>query len=384
MRLAYSSTATLATFVAMLAVVTTACATSGGGADKKEVVTLEPLKMVAVKNADGTQTVEALDPRDLFHEAGRAFEDGDLTAAARKYGLIVERFPKSRYATVARFNAGVALQKQGAYAKAIPMFQGVVDRTKGSKDAQDALMHLATCRDKLRDHKAVVALMNRVLKPEYRDIAPVARLEAYSRRGKARHELRQLALAERDYKAALRLFKRHMANKILRRSYFVSLAQFRIGEIYRELFGTIRFRLPLERMARDLEDKSNYFLKTQAAYLRTLRYSHPDLAVAAGFRLGAIYEQFYDDMMGAEVPNDLTKEEVEIYYEELRKKIRPLITKAIDIYERNIRMAQRLGRSKADWVRKSRASLARLKEVLRQNSVRNAERQLGKKTNGDQ
>lgn len=360
------------------AVLGTACATSGTH-EKKEIVRIAPMKMVVVNNADGTQSVESLDPSDLFREAGQAFEEADHKAAARKYILIIERFPKSKYAGVARFNAGLALEKQRKFDEAYPYFEALAAQTKGSKDAQDSLFHMSTCRDARNDHKAVVAIMNRILAPEFEDISPIHRLEALARRGKARHELRQLALAERDFKAALKVFKRHIANNTLRRSYFVSLAQFRIGEIYRELFGTIRFRLPLERMARDLEDKSNFFLKTQAAYLRTLRFSHPDLAVAAGFRLGAIYEKFYDDMMGAEVPAELTREEVDIYYEALKKKIRPLITKAIDIYERNIRMAQRLGRSKADWVRKSRASLARLKEVLRHESSLSAERQLKKK-----
>ena len=362
--------------VIVLTFVVAGCAT--GSSDKgSQVVELEPTKLMAVKAADGSIKVESQNPRELFREGGRSFEDGNFPEATRKYELIVRRFPKSRYANVARFNAGLALEKNGQFKRARRHFLAVAEATKGSKDAQDALMHAATCEQKLGDHDAVIRYMDRVLKPEYPDITPLARLEAHARRGRARHQLRQLARAERDYKAALKLFKKHIANRTLRRNYYVSQAQFQIGEIYRELFGTIRFRLPLERMARDLEDKSNFFLKSQAAYLRTLRFNHPDLAVAAGFRLGAIYEQFYDDMMGAEVPADLSKDEVAIYYDELKRKIRPLITKAIDIYERNIRMAQRLGKSKAEWVRKSRASLARLKEVLRQESVLQTEKQLG-------
>ena len=225
-----------AAVLAATAVVASGCATTKDGKLKKETVELEPMRMVVVTGGDGTQRVESADPRDLFHQAGRAFEDGKFGRAATLYGVIVKDHSESRYGNVARFNAGLALEKQGQFAEALPLFESLAKRTKGSKDAQDALMHMALCNDKLRRHKAVIALMDRVLAPEYPDIDPLAKLEAHARRGKARHELRQLALAERDFKAALGLFKRHIANRALRRSYFVSLSQYRIGEIYRELF----------------------------------------------------------------------------------------------------------------------------------------------------
>src|SRR5690606_33885338 len=126
---------------------------------------------------------------------------------------------------------------------------------------------------------------------------------------------------ERDYRKALDLYQDHLEVRGLDKSPYVSQAQFRIGEIYRELFASIRFRLPLERMARDLEDKSNFFLMAQSAFLRALRLQHPDWAVVAGYRLGALYETMHDDMMAAEVPNDLSPEEIEIYEEELRSKV---------------------------------------------------------------
>ena len=112
----------------------------------------------------------------------------------------------------------------------------------------------------------------------------------------------------RDYLAALGAYRRHLDDRSLVGNRYVSLAQFQIGEIYRELVRAIHFRLPLERMARDLEDKSNLFLKAQNAYLKTLRLQHPEVAVISGYRLGSLYESMHDDMMAAEVPPDLTRE----------------------------------------------------------------------------
>ena len=102
------------------------------------------------------------------------------------------------------------------------------------------------------------------------------------------------------------------------------------------------------------------------------RLQHPDWAVVAGFRLGALYETMYDDMLAAEVPSELTPEEVAIYEEELRSKVRPLLVRAIDIYERNLRLGQRFGK-RDDWMQKTEASLTRLQELLRADVRRAAE-----------
>ena len=213
--------------------------------------------------------------------------------------------------------------------------------------------------------------LDRVLRPEYEAITEVERLEAHALRGLARQELGDLALAERDYLEALKLHRRHLDPSSLVGNPSVSMAQYQIGEIYRELFAAIHFRLPVDRMMRDLEDKSNLFLKAQNAYLRAVRLHHPEYAVKAGYRLGALYEVFYDDMMSAEVPAELDQEEVDVYYEELRKKVRPLVVRAIDIYERNLQLGRRMGEG-GEWVRKTEASLARLQEVLRDDASRDA------------
>ena len=63
-------------------------------------------------------------------------------------------------------------------------------------------------------------------------------------------------------------------------------------------------------MERDIEAKSNLFLKCQAAFLRTVRFQHPEYSVIAGFRLGQIFETFYDHLLSAEVPPDLDEEEI--------------------------------------------------------------------------
>jgi len=345
-----------------------ACGTSG------RHVTLDPMHFTVVDGERGRR-VESLDAETLYDEGSRAYSALDFVLAAEKYGLVADRFPEGRFAAAAAYNAGMSLEKTSRFAAAIPRYEQVVGRLAGSKDAQDALFRIATCHESLSDWAGMKATGERIAAPVYKDIGTIDRIAAYAVRGRGAEGLGELALAERDYREALALHRDNLDKPAINDSPFVSLAQFRIGEIYRALFSSIQFRLPLDTMARDLEDKSNFFLMAQTAYLRALRLRHPAWAVVAGFRLGLLYEVMYDDMMSAEVPADLTRDEVELYYDELRSKVRPLLDRAVDIYERNLRLGQRVGRDD-EWVKKTEASLARLKDVMRAEAGRAAELQI--------
>lgn len=337
-------------------------------------ITLEPMHLETLETAHGKQ-VEVIDPDALFADGNAAFSAQDFGEAARKFGLVVDRFPDHRFVPVAAYNAGLALLRIGDAKAALPRFERALALTEGSRDGQDALFQIAACHEVDGAWGALRATADRILAPHYKGIGVADRIAAHATRGRAHEGTGALALAERDYRAALELYQKNLEQRGLDKSPAVSLAQFRIGEIYFQLFASIRFKLPTDRMARDLEDKSNFFLMAQSAYLRTLRLRHADWAVVAGFRLGALYEGMYDDMLAAEIPDDLTHEELEIYYDELKSKIRPLLVRAIDIYERNLRLAQRFGKSD-DWLQKTEASLARLKDVLRAEASREAESQL--------
>lgn len=347
-----------------LALLLGACAPTG------TMIEMEPMHFEVVDAPRDTR-VEILDPAILFREAGAAFAEEDYGTAAQKYVLIVERFGDSRYGNVSRFNGALSLERAGRCEEALPLYESVAKGVAGSKDAHDAIFRVASCEEALERWKNAIVALDRVLAPEWKGIVSLDLLEAHSRRGWARYQLGDLARAERDYKRALKTYRKDIGNPAMVGNRWVSMAQYEVGQIYSELFGAIRFRLPIQEMARDLEDKSNLFIKAQNAYVKAIRHHHRDFAVKSGFQLGALFERMYDDMMAAEVPDDLTQEEIDVYYGELRKYVKPLVTKAIDIYERNIQLGRRL-RGGAEWVKKTESGLARLKEVLRSDAEKAA------------
>ena len=117
-------------------------------------------------------------------------------------------------------------------------------------------------------------------------------------------------------------------------------------------------------MKRDLTDKSHFFLKSQSAFLRCIRLRQSYWAVAAGFQLGKLYEDFYDHMMASEIPKDMSADDQGIYFDELKRYIRPLVVRAIDVYERNIGMSDRLGEH-GEWAKKTQERLDRMRAILR-------------------
>ena len=122
-------------------------------------------------------------------------------------------------------------------------------------------------------------------------------------------------------------------------------------------------RLPERQMARDLEAKARQLLVAQSRFLDAMRVNNGEWATAAGFQIGSLYREFYDDLVGAPVPPALTGEAREVYLEEVRKQVKTLLQKAISIHEKNLLMAERIG-EKNEWVRRSNEQMEQLKKLL--------------------
>src|SRR6202008_4359900 len=105
-------------------------------------------------------------------------------------------------------------------------------------------------------------------------------------------------------------------------------------------------------LARDLEAKARMLLVAQSRFLDAMRVDNVEWATAAGFQIGTLYREFYDDLVGAPVPAQLQGEAREVYLDEVKRQVHTLLQRAISIHEKNLLMAERLGEQN-DWVRRS-------------------------------
>jgi hypothetical protein len=147
--------------------------------------------------------------------------------------------------------------------------------------------------------------------------------------------------------------------------YFPAQAQFFLGESFRLHFeaASLDPERGVDQLAKDLEYKAELLLSAQGHYLRSIRIGNGYWATAAGAQIGGLYESFYDHLIHSPAPKELNPEEAEVYRQEVRKKIRVLLTKAITIYERTLETAERIG-SVSPFTEKTREKLQKMKELL--------------------
>ena len=116
-------------------------------------------------------------------------------------------------------------------------------------------------------------------------------------------------------------------------------------------------------MARDFQRKLERLTQAQEAYNDTIRTRHVYWVSAAGYQLGALFEEFYDALMYAPVPTWLDDAQRQTYYESLKVQLRPVVNKAIWVYEKNLETAVRLGYDNR-FVEATEQQLARVQGVL--------------------
>lgn len=323
-----------------------------------ETIVLDPL---VLRRGDGGK-VEVADAKRMFEAASAAYEAGRYDAAAGMFKEVADLFPTTAYAAHAHFNGALALQRLKRWEDAAAELRLARKAMSGTADIRDVLYQLSRCYDHLERWRPLVKVSKELLKSPALSVQD--RVEGRARLGVAYYRLGRLAEAEREILTALEDHRQNLSVPSLKQNVYVAHAQYVIGAIYQDLFTLIKFKLPVESMRRDLTDKSNFFVKSQNAYLACIRLNEAEWSVAAGFQLGKLYEDFYEDMMAAEVPPELDESDKKEYFEELKRHVKPLVVRAIDVYERNLGMSDRFGRA-TEWTQKTVMRLERMRDVLR-------------------
>jgi TolA-binding protein len=356
--------------LAQLAVLALGCAAKTPavvtGPPPVEEVQMDPIKLQAVKGPDGVQHVETFDATELFEHAGAALSDKRYAEAVAKYELLLKEFPsETRYTKAALYNCGLAYQGLKDWPKAIASLQKLADQFPGTSDAKDAQFQIGASYAEMGNWPTSATLFAQIL--ERKDLNADDKIEALARRGFAQFQLKDYDTAERTFKSALWFFGSIEKEERLQTDFYLGLAKYHLGEIPHERFRAMQLRLPERQMAKDMDDKARLLLIAQRLYIDTIKLGNPQWASASGYQIGALYEEFYDDFIHAPIPDDMkgeaNAEKREVYYEELRKKIRILLEKSLRTHEQNLLMLERLG-VQNEWRDKSKVAFAKLQKML--------------------
>lgn len=323
----------------------------------------EPVQIV------GDLELEKLNDEELFAGGTSAYAAEDYKKAARYFGRLADFFPDSRHRRPALYNAGLAYERLKEWEAAYQRFSELSDPEKGHDDALDSAFRVAETLYHMERYEDAAAILDVIAKRE--DISVNKKVEAQTQNGICLLEAGLTQPAEMSLRKALRIWN-DLENKDEVDDYFPSQAQFFLGEIYRLHYELVQLD-PLkgtDQLAKDLEYKAELLLSAQGHYLRAIRIGNGHWATAAGSQIGQLYENLYEHMVNAPMPPELeTPEEAEIYREELRRRIRVLITKAINIYERTLEAAERIGAHNA-FVDRTRDSLKKMKDLLLADAAR--------------
>jgi tetratricopeptide (TPR) repeat protein len=310
----------------------------------------------------GDLELEKLNDVELFAAGTSFYAAEDFVQAARYFGRLADFHPSSPHRRAALYNAGLALEKLKQWEDAYARFLELADAKKGSGDALDAAYRVAETLyhlERFSEAADVLAtLANRL------DLAVDRQIEARTQLGICELESGKIDQAETTLRKVVTQYNEYPERDMLD-DYFPGQAQFFLGEIYRQHYEAISLDPDkgTDKLATDLEFKAELLLSSQGHYLRSIRIGNGYWATAAGARIGGLYENLYDHMINAPAPKELNKDEAEVYRQELRKKIRVLISKSITVYERTIEAAERIGANNP-FVERTRESLRRMKELL--------------------
>ncbi|WNG34485.1 tetratricopeptide repeat protein [Archangium violaceum] len=303
-----------------------------------------------------------LNDEELFAGGTSAFAANDFARAARYFGRLVDFHPQSKHRNEALYNAGLSYERLEQWEEAYLRFSELADAEKGTGDALDAAFRMAETQYHLGRFTDAAKVLGTIAARE--DLPVGKRLEAQVQQGVCELESGQPEKAEATLRKVTTTYE-GLPDKDEVEDYFPGQAHFFIGEIYRLHYEEVKLdpEKGSDALANDLNYKAELLLSAQGNYLRAIRVGNGHWATAAGSQIGAMYENLYEHLVNSPAPKELDAEEAQIYREELRKKVRVLLTKSINIYERTLEAAERIGSQNA-FVAKTRKSLEKMKALL--------------------
>ena len=350
-----------------------ACIAACGG-PQQPVVQLEPI-VIKHRTTPSGRRVYVRDFTLLYDQGIEHYKDKRWRDAAEVLEIAIAEYPRHADLGPAYYHAGLSRLVRREFDKAAAHFRQAIPHYNGTRDARDALFLLAEALTGSDRHAEAAGVYKGALRDPAVEktiggpLGVLDRLEATARRGISLRRAGDVQRADYQLRAVERIYRNHRDIRPVAESDWIARAYFERGEIYRELFASIRFKLPVEHMKRDLEDKANLFLKAQSAYFRGVRLHNDRWSLAAGFQIGNLYARLIDDIYAAEVPPDLDAVTVQAYREELWKHTGKLANKAVVVFRKNIALAKRMGRND-EWVRRSQTQLDRMQELIRQEVER--------------
>ena len=346
----------------------TGCAKNPHITMPEEYIRGSPLVETPVsEREDEDVTLERLDPADHFRRAAAAYNIGAMREALSHFLAVVIRHPESPDFSESAYRSGVVYEKFSRYEKALDYYRRALDVDTSPARVRDLRFRILGCLFMMKDTAGQQEQVDILEKSTGLNDDDMLEL----------HVRESVLIFQRDgaEKAAPRLedaykeWERGWNSQRVLNNYFGAMAAFYLGEVERERSRTVILQLPSEKVMEGLNVKARHLLEAQDKYVRCIKTNNIYWATAAGYRVGELYENLYDDFLGAPHPENQTAEQKEVYDCILAKRITVLMHKAIRIWDDAVRMGTRL-RVDNEWTKRTHEKL----EVIKARYLKMTER----------
>jgi tetratricopeptide (TPR) repeat protein len=311
----------------------------------------------------------ALDPVEALAQAEAALAADDAARAVALFGRVLASpsLPPER-AAPAWMGLAQAHEKLRDCVAAIRAYEAYLGRFPAGEHAVVARARRGACEAELEQWELSAATFHAIATQP--DALPSVQVEALAREGYALFMLDRMDEADARLAEADAIYERALADDTERWSntYFVGMARFYRAAILHRRFRDVEIRLPEAAMQAAFTAKLELLTKAQDAYNHAIGAKHMFWVSAAGYQLGHLFSELYDALMYAPVPEWLDARQREIYFEELKKQLRPVVTKAIWVFEKNLETARRLGYD-SEFIARTEEKLGHLQAVMLSDDV---------------
>ncbi len=282
-------------------------------------------KAAEAKKAESTKT-DDLKERAHFLLAGFYERIADFKKSASLYSDFVEKFPESKSASDALYNAGVYYQGIGDSKEAIAHFERYVEDFKSKPDAPLIYWRICEIRDADKDWKASVACWGK-FREKYKSADQAKVFASRYKLALAEEKLNQKAQALDEYrflvKAYPKLSKKEQDDDYARLAG--AHAAFMLLELEFKAFANMKITLSKKALeakankANELAciDSDEAKCKAPGKYFTVLNYGNGDYGIAALTRMGQVFRGMATSIRQAPLPRGLSEEQIDIYRAEL-------------------------------------------------------------------
>ncbi|MEM9490540.1 MAG: tetratricopeptide repeat protein [Myxococcota bacterium] len=330
-----------------------------GGADDK-VIELDSIGIEVVgRDSRGRPEQVTIDSRQLFDDGNAAMVEQQFDDALALYRKLLETFPDSRLAPAARYNSGLAHEGKGEYEAAFAVYRVLAADKMLDRDAIDAHMRIAAVQAELERWADSAATLRAIL--GRRDLTHADRLEAMARLGYAYLEQTDYGAAESVLRDAIDYYRR--LTTALDSNYFIAMSYYYLAQVAHRRFHALPVRLPEEQVKSDLATKAERVATAYDLYVEALQLHHAYWSTAAGYQMSQIYKELWEDMVLAPVPDTITGHARAVYIEEIHRRGRELLQRAMTGHSKNVELAEAY-KTPTVWSDASRVRAVEIADIL--------------------